>query len=46
MREAFDQMAFVDAVYTLGIATTLALAMWAWRDMRRAERRREESRRK
>lgn len=46
MREALDQMTFVNAVYALGILTTLALAAWAWRDMRRAERRRDESRRK
>jgi len=46
MREALDQMMFVNAVYTLGVASTLALVGWAWFDMRRAERRREESRRK
>lgn len=45
MREALDQWTFVVAAYALGIAATLALVAWAWWDMRRAERRREEARR-
>lgn len=44
MREAFDMMAFVDACYLLTGVTTLAVVGWCWLSMRRAERRRDESR--
>ena len=46
MRESLDQMDFVTAAYSLSILVTLALVIWSWQAMRRAERRREESRRK
>ncbi|MGV2495852.1 hypothetical protein [Pelagerythrobacter aerophilus] len=46
MREALDQWDFVIAAYAVGIVATLALVVWAWWDMKRAERRREEARRK
>lgn len=46
MREALDQWDFVMAAYAVGIVATLALVVWAWWDMKRAERRREEARRK
>ncbi|WP_338445748.1 hypothetical protein V5F89_11365 [Pelagerythrobacter marensis] len=46
MREGLDQWDFVIAAYAVGIVATLALVVWAWRDMRRAERRRDEARRK
>jgi predicted negative regulator of RcsB-dependent stress response len=46
MRESLDQWDFVLAAYTVGILATVALVAWAWWDMKRAERRREEARRK
>ncbi|RXZ66439.1 heme exporter protein CcmD [Pelagerythrobacter rhizovicinus] len=46
MRESLDQWDFVIAAYAVGILATLALVAWAWWDMKRAERRREEARRK
>ena len=46
MRESLDQWNFVIAAYAVGILATLALVAWAWWDMKRAERRREEARRK
>ncbi|MFA6218234.1 MAG: hypothetical protein WC692_00455 [Erythrobacter sp.] len=46
MREALDQWSFVVAAYVIGVAGTLAMIAWSWIDMRRAERRREASRRK
>jgi hypothetical protein len=44
MREAFDMMMFVDAVYLLTTGTTLAVVGWCWTAMVRAERRREQAR--
>jgi len=41
-----NQWAFVIAAYAVGILGTLAMIAWAWADMKRAEKRREESRRK
>ena len=46
MREALDQWNFVIAAYAVGVAGTLVTAAWSWLAMRRAERKREESRRK
>lgn len=46
MREALDQWGFVLAAYAVGVVGTLAMIAWAWVDMKRAERRRAESRRK
>ena len=46
MREALDQWDFVIAAYAVGIAGTLAMVVWAWRSMKRAERRRDEVKRK
>lgn len=46
MREALDQWDFVLAAYAVGVFGTLAMIAWAWFDMKRAERRRAESRRK
>ena len=46
MREALDQWDFVVAAYAVGILGTLAMVASAWIDMKRAEKRREESRRK
>ncbi len=44
MREALDQWNFVLAAYVVGVAGTLAMVAWSWFDMKRAEKRREESR--
>lgn len=45
MREQLDQWPFVLAAYAVAVLGTLAMVLWAWLSMRRAERRREESRR-
>ena len=44
MREALDQWDFVALAYVVGIVGTLALVVWAWAAMNRAERRRDETR--
>jgi uncharacterized membrane protein YgdD (TMEM256/DUF423 family) len=44
MREALDPWPFVIAAYALAIGGTLALLGWSWLAMRRAERRREDTR--
>lgn len=46
MRETFDMMAFVDAVYLLAGVTTVAVIAWSWIGMRRAEGRRDKAREK
>ncbi|GAA0281259.1 hypothetical protein GCM10009127_23160 [Alteraurantiacibacter aestuarii] len=46
MREAVDMMDFVNACYGVGIVSTLALVGWSWTAMVRAEKKREETRRK
>jgi len=46
MREALDQWDYVLAAYAVGIVGTLVMVAWAWMDMKRAEKRREERRRK
>ncbi|MGE3691935.1 MAG: hypothetical protein AB7F98_11205 [Novosphingobium sp.] len=43
-REALNQWNFVAAAYVVGIGATLALAVWSWLAMRRAERRRDKAR--
>lgn len=44
MREVVDEWAFVTAAYAIGVGGTLAMIVWSWIAMRRAERRRERSR--
>ncbi|QYU68709.1 hypothetical protein J4558_00725 [Leptolyngbya sp. 15MV] len=44
MREALDQWNFVIAAYAVGVIGTLAMVAWSWIAMRRAERRREDTR--
>lgn len=44
MREALDQWDFVVLAYAVGVIGTLLLVVWAWTAMRRAERRRDETR--
>ena len=46
MRETFDQWQFVIAAYVLGGGASLVLVAVSWLAMRRAEKRRDESRRK
>ncbi|WJY18591.1 hypothetical protein QQS45_13420 [Alteriqipengyuania flavescens] len=46
MREALDQGDFVLAAYVLTIVAAMALAVWSWAWMRRAERRKADLKRK
>lgn len=46
MRENLEQWTFVLACYGVTIAATLAMLGWSLLAMRRAERRRDEARRK
>lgn len=46
MPEALDQWTFVIAAYAVVIVGTLAMVGWSWIAMKRAEKRREETRRK
>ena len=46
MRELPDMMDFVVAAYAVVAIATILLLGWSWREMRRAETRREEARRK
>ncbi len=44
IRENLNQWDFVVAAYVVGIAGTLAMAVWAWQTMRSAEKRRDKVR--
>lgn len=44
MREGLTQWDYVAAAYAVGVLGTLLLVGWAWRTMRRAERRRDKAR--
>ncbi len=44
MRENLDQWDFVVLAYAVGVIGTLLLVGWVWTAMRRAERRRDETR--
>jgi hypothetical protein len=46
MREAIDPWTFVIAAYAVGVGTTAIMIAWSWLSMRRAEKRRDESRRR
>ena len=46
MREQLNQWDFVIMAYAVGIVALAALTVWAWRAMRRAEARREATRRR
>ncbi|MCH2487861.1 MAG: hypothetical protein MK010_08995 [Erythrobacter sp.] len=46
MREALDQWDFVVAAYAIGLGGTLAMLVWSWLAMRRAEKRRDTVRRR
>ena len=44
MAEGLDQWNFVIAAYAVGVTGTLAMVGWAWLAMRRADKRRDDSR--
>ena len=44
MAEGLEHWPFVVAAYAIGVGGTLTLVAWAWADMRRAEKRRDETR--
>lgn len=44
MREGLDHWSFVLAAYAIGVGATLILVGWSWLAMKRAERRRDETR--
>lgn len=46
MREALDQWNYVIAAYAVTITGLFAMVSWSWLSMKRAERRREEAKRK
>lgn len=46
MREGLDHWQFVIAAYVIGVLGTLLMAGWALLAMRRAERRRDEARKR
>jgi len=46
MREELAQWDFVIAAYAIGVLGTLAMVAWAVAAMRRAERRRDEAKRR
>lgn len=46
MREALDHWTFVLAAYAVGVIGTLGMVAWAWLSMRRAEKRRDQSRKR
>lgn len=46
MREQMAQWDFVIAAYALGLVALALLTIWAWRSMRRAEAKRDATRRR
>jgi len=46
MREAMDPWTFVIAAYAIGIGATLAMVAWSLLTMLRAEKRRDEARKR
>ena len=44
--ETLDQWDFVVAAYIVGVGGTLAMVAWSWIGMKRAEKRRDEVKRK
>lgn len=43
-QEVLDHWPYVAAAYVLGVGGTMATIAWSWLTMRRAERRRDQSR--
>ena len=46
MRELPDMMAFVNGAYAVALVAIVVVLVWSWRDMVRAEKKREETRKK
>ena len=46
MREALDHWDFVIAAYVIGLGALALLIAWSWQAMRRAEKRRDEVKRR
>jgi len=46
MREVLDQWSFVLAAYAIGVGATAVMIAWSWLAMRRAEKRRDEVRKR
>lgn len=46
MREALDPWMFIAVSYAIGVGGTAAMIVWSWLSMRRAEARRERSRKR
>ena len=46
MREALDHWDFVIASYAIGLGGLLLVLVWSWHTMRRAEKRRDEVKRR
>ena len=46
MREALDPWVFVTASYVIGVGATLAMVIWSILSMKRAEKRRDEARKR
>jgi hypothetical protein len=46
MREAMDPWIFVAASYAIGIGATIAMVAWSLLSMKRAEKRRDEARKR
>jgi len=46
MREAMDPWTFIAASYAIGVGATVAMIGWSLLSMRRAEKRREDARKR
>lgn len=46
MREAMDPWVFVVAAYVVGVGATATMVLWSVLSMKRAERRRDEARKR
>lgn len=46
MREALDHWDFVISAYAIGLGGLVAVLVWSWHTMRRAETRRDEVKRR
>ncbi|TRD10446.1 heme exporter protein CcmD [Erythrobacter insulae] len=46
MREALDHWDFVIAAYAIGLGALAILIIWSWQSMRRAEKRKDEVKRR
>jgi hypothetical protein len=46
MREAMDPWAFIAASYAIGVGATVAMIGWSLLSMRRAEKRRDDARKR